>query len=57
MDIMLCTGIFLLIILVSFIMSCRNKAKGKKDGEDSDEDISEMAKQKGGKPKRTVVSE
>ena len=42
---MLVAGVFLLVILVSFVMTCRNKAKGKKgDEEDSDEDVSEMAK-------------
>tara|TARA_B110000285_G_C15006477_1_gene554126 strand:- start:117 stop:251 length:135 start_codon:yes stop_codon:yes gene_type:complete len=44
MDIMLVAGIFLMCILVSFIMTCRAKAKGKKGDEDSDEDASEMSK-------------
>ena len=45
LNIMLVAGVFLLVILVSFIMTCRAKAKGKKgDEEDSDEDVSEMAK-------------
>jgi hypothetical protein len=44
MDILVVAGIVLMCILVSFIMTCRAKAKGKKGEDDSDEDVSDMAK-------------